>query len=251
MFHAVSKQSLSDVVFDQLRDRIVRQELKAGEELPSERLLCELLDVSRNAVREAIKRLQQAGLVQVRHGGATTILDYRSQANPDLLPSLLMDSQGRIQVDVARSIVRMRQVLSPAIAADAAMHADPEIIARLDQLVARMARFDAAATRQELAFDFWELLVDGSANIAYRLAFNSLRKTYQPIWPLLTQMLQPGLQDLEAFQAILAAVRERRADDAAELARDYIDQSSAAINQFLDSYEQRAGSAAPQQGSPT
>ena len=73
MFRAVSKQSLSDAVFDQLRERIMREDLKVGDELPPERLLCELLDVNRGSVREAIKRLQQAGLVQVRQGGPTTV----------------------------------------------------------------------------------------------------------------------------------------------------------------------------------
>lgn len=54
MFEAVSKKSLSDEVFDQLSSRIVNHELKAGDELPSERILCELLEVNRGAVREAI-----------------------------------------------------------------------------------------------------------------------------------------------------------------------------------------------------
>ncbi|MGB1580837.1 MAG: FadR/GntR family transcriptional regulator [Nevskiales bacterium] len=69
MFEAVAKQSLSEAVFDQLRSRIIRGDLSAGDELPSERILCDMLGVNRGAVREGIKRLQQAGLVQVRHGG--------------------------------------------------------------------------------------------------------------------------------------------------------------------------------------
>src|SRR3546814_6582818 len=76
----------------------------------SDLLLSEMLGVSRNAVREAIKRLQQARLVEVKHGGTTTVLDYRIEAGADLLPSLLFNREGQIQVDVARSIVRMRQI---------------------------------------------------------------------------------------------------------------------------------------------
>src|SRR3546814_17698089 len=72
MFQVISKRSVSDEVFDQLCNRIVSRELKAGEDLPSERLLSEMPGVSRHAVREAIKRLQQARLVEVKHGGTTT-----------------------------------------------------------------------------------------------------------------------------------------------------------------------------------
>ena len=143
MFQQVQKRSVSDEVYDQLCSRIVSRELKAGEELPSERLLADMLGVSRNAVREAIKRLQQARLVDVKHGGLTTVLDYRSEAGAELLPSLLFDRHSNIQVDVARSIVRMRQVLSPEIAADAAKQKRPDIADQLDALVERAQEMGA------------------------------------------------------------------------------------------------------------
>lgn len=244
MFQAVKRRSITDEVFDQLREQIVSRELKAGEELPSERLLSEMLGVSRNAVREAIKRLQQARLVEVKHGGTTTVLDYRVEAGADLLPSLLFDRQGRIQVEVARGIVRMRQVLSPEIAADAAAHGGEATAERLDALIAAMEAASEPVEVQRLAFEFWEILVDGSGNIAYRLAFNSLRKTYEPILPLLTQVLRGDLEKLETFRSLAALVRQGERDAAERCARDYIDASSAAIYQFLDLYQQHAPRAA-------
>ncbi|WP_370307858.1 FadR/GntR family transcriptional regulator [Sinimarinibacterium flocculans] len=249
MFQAISKRSVSDEVFEQLCNRIVSRELKAGEELPSERLLSEMLGVSRNAVREAIKRLQQARMVEVKHGGTTTVLDYRIEAGADLLPSLLFDRQGRIQVDVARSIVRMRQVLSPEIAGDAAVNGGPTTADRLDAIVDAMVVAVAPAELQRLAFEFWEVLVDGSGNIAYRLAFNSLRKTYEPIWDLLTKMLGRDLQKLGAFRKLAVMVRQGDRGGAMDCAREYIDGSSNAIYQFLDLYEQHARSA-PKDGPP-
>lgn len=240
MFQAINKRSVSDEVFDQLCNRIVNRELKAGEELPSERLLSEMLGVSRNAVREAIKRLQQARLVEVKHGGTTTVLDYRREAGADLLPSLLFDRHGQIQVDVARSIVRMRQVLSPEIAGDAAEFGRECTADQLDAIVDEMVAAVTPAALQRLAFEFWEVLVDGSGNIAYRLAFNSLRKTYEPIWDLLTQMLGRDLQKLGAFRKLAVLVRQGDRAGAMTCAREYIDGSSTAIYQFLDLYEQHA-----------
>ncbi|TJY61042.1 FadR family transcriptional regulator [Sinimarinibacterium sp. CAU 1509] len=240
MFQAINKRSVSDEVFDQLCNRIVSRELKAGDELPSERLLSEMLGVSRNAVREAIKRLQQARLVEVKHGGMTTVLDYRMEAGADLLPSLLFDRQGKIQVDVARGIVRMRQVLSPEIAGDAAVHGRDITADRLDAIVDGMVAAIAPAELQRLAFEFWDVLVDGSGNIAYRLAFNSLRKTYEPIWDLLTQMLGRDLRKLDTFRQLAALVRQGAREEAMHCAREYIDSSSNAIYQFLDLYERHA-----------
>ena len=41
-------------------------------------------------MREALQRLSQAGLVEVRHGGSTTVRDFRTSAGLDLLPRLLV-----------------------------------------------------------------------------------------------------------------------------------------------------------------
>jgi DNA-binding FadR family transcriptional regulator len=237
VFNAVSKQSLSDAVFDQLRSRILNEELQAGEDLPSERVLCELLSVNRSAVREAIKRLQQAGLVEVRHGGATQVLDYRQEAGPDLLSNLLVNTSGGIQVDVARSVVRMRQVLSPEIAADAASQQDPAVAESLTAICTRMAASDDVLTLQLLAFEFWDVLVDASKNIAYRLAMNSLRKTYGHIGGLLVQVMERELLDLASFEQLAKAVRCGQRQQAFDCAKAYIDSSSAAIYTVLDLLE--------------
>src|SRR5204863_6163248 len=76
----VARQPLSAVVFDQLLDRIVAGAFQAGDALPAERQLCTELGVSRTAVREALARLAQLKLIQVRHGGETRVLDFRATA---------------------------------------------------------------------------------------------------------------------------------------------------------------------------
>src|SRR3546814_15336705 len=101
---------------------------------------------------------------------------------------------------------------SDLIAADAAVHGEGATADRLDTIVDGMIVAVAPAELQRLAFEFWEVLVDGSGNIAYRLAFNSLRKTYEPIWDLLTHMLGRDLQKLGAFRKLeigSASCRER------------------------------------------
>jgi DNA-binding FadR family transcriptional regulator len=152
----------------------------------------------------------------------------------------LVDAGGNIQVPVARSILRMRQVLSPEIAADAAVFGGATVADELDVLIAQMGGANDAAQLQQLALSYWGTLVEGSGNIAYRLAFNSLRKTYQHIWGLLTQMLAGEFSDTESFRSIAAAVRAGDRQAAFTSAKAYIDQNSAVLEQFLDAYERQA-----------
>lgn len=87
MLKPVRRQSLSDAVFDQLRDRIVSGAMRAGDPLPAERALCEALGVNRGAVREALKRLAQARLVAVQHGGASRVLDFERRPASSSCPT--------------------------------------------------------------------------------------------------------------------------------------------------------------------
>lgn len=230
----VSRQSLSESVYLQLQDKIVRGELAPDTALPSERALSEALAVNRGAVREAIKRLQQAGLVAVRHGGNHTIRNYEDEAGLELLPSLLVDGRGRLDIEVLRSIMAMRSALAPEIAAAAAEKADPALAKKLETLLEKMRRSERdLAQLQSLVFDFWKTLVAGSGNIAFRLAFNSMTKTYVQAWDAIRATLEPELRDIRNLRAIAAAVRARDAQAARTTARRHIEIGRAAMDKVL------------------
>ncbi|MGA8258552.1 MAG: GntR family transcriptional regulator, partial [Nocardioides sp.] len=120
----VLRRSVTDDVFDQVLAEVVDGSIGAGEQLPSERRLAEVLGVSRPAVREALQRMAQTRLVEVRHGGATTVRDFSRSAGLDLLPQLLV-RDGQLNPAVARSIVEARLAVGPSVAALAAERGGP------------------------------------------------------------------------------------------------------------------------------
>ena len=230
----VARQSLSESVFLQLQDKIVRGELAPESALPSERALSEALAVNRGAVREAIKRLQQAGLVAVRHGGNHTIRNFEEEAGLELLPSLLVDGRGRLDIEVLRSIMAMRSALAPEVAASAAEKGGEALAAKLETLLDRMRQAERDLVQlQALVFDFWKTLVAGSGNIAFRLAFNSMTKTYVQAWDAMRSTLEPELRDIGNLRAIAAAVRARDVQGARTAARRHIEIGRAAMDKAL------------------
>jgi DNA-binding FadR family transcriptional regulator len=230
----VSRQSLSESVFLQLQDKIVRGELAPESALPSERALSEALAVNRGAVREAIKRLQQAGLVAVRHGGNHTICNFEEEAGLELLPSLLVDGRGRLDIEVLRSIMAMRSALAPEVAASAAEKGGEALAAKLETLLDRMRQAERDLVQlQSLVFDFWKTLVAGSGNIAFRLAFNSMTKTYVQAWDAMRRPLEPELRDIGNLRAIAAAVLARDVQAARTAARRHIEIGRAAMDKAL------------------
>src|SRR4051794_41836369 len=78
----------SSQIHARLRADILSGRYGPGDALPSERRLSEELDASRHGVREALKRLQQAGLVSISQGGATRVRDWRRHGGLELLLDL-------------------------------------------------------------------------------------------------------------------------------------------------------------------
>lgn len=69
----INKLKVSDAVFEQLKQNILRQEQQPGSKLPSENELAEMFGVSRTSVRSAIQRLVSLGLVETRNGDGTYV----------------------------------------------------------------------------------------------------------------------------------------------------------------------------------
>lgn len=241
----IERRSLSDAVFDQLQEAIVRGRMAPGTALPSERTLCEMLQVNRGAVREALKRLSQAGLVAIHHGGGTRVLDFKRTGSLHLLSQLLYADDGTINLKVARSVMEMRAALGPDIARLCARRASPAIERSLGELVTAMeAETGDLLALQELALRFWDVLVAGADNIAYELAFNSLRDTYDDLREVLVEVLAEELRDVGSYRAIADAIR--RGDDlsATHVARALMEKGTRAIFQVIAALAEDAAPAA-------
>ncbi len=69
-FSPAETQRAPDVIYDQIYQRIVSGKLKPGDRLPSERVLAEQFQRSRHIIREALRMLQQDGLITIEVGSA-------------------------------------------------------------------------------------------------------------------------------------------------------------------------------------
>ncbi len=197
----VTHRSLVDQVFDQVQRQILDGDLSPGQSMPSERDLIGVLGVNRQAVREALKRLAQAGLVDIQHGGRTTVTDWRYSASLDLLPRLVVRSTGAIDVAVVRSIMEFRLLVGPDVAARCAERATADVVARLQELQGAYDAVDAGSGLIDLApldTALWNTLVDGADNIAYRLAYNALRAEYVAVEDAMRDVLEDELRALDA-----------------------------------------------------
>lgn len=175
--HAVESASLGDLVFKQLSAEIISGRYPAGSWLPAERALTEIFRVNRHVVREALKRLAQIGLVQVSPGGGTQIIDFKQHAGLDLLVPLAEYTQGGGDAgDTWFSVLEMRAALAADAVRLCTRRAPTALKDELLALTLQMSETLEGSRLFALELRFWDLVLTGAENIAYRLAFNTMLK---------------------------------------------------------------------------
>ncbi len=154
-----------------LRDEILAGHYAAGEKLPSQRTLAREYGLNATTVREAIKRLEQLRLVEVRHGDAMRVSDWRTASGLDVLAHVLFDSTG-INHDTLRSLMEARRWMLAVAAGLAAER-------RTDEQAEELRALARVAAREQTAdFTFFAGLVEASQNIVFALILNSVRPVY-------------------------------------------------------------------------
>ncbi|MGH0035122.1 MAG: FadR/GntR family transcriptional regulator [Myxococcota bacterium] len=238
MLSPVPRQSLSDAVYEQLRDRIVSGDWPAGHEVPSERSMCEALGVNRGALREALRRLEQAGLVEVRHGGASRVLDYRRHAGLALLPELVSRSAPSVDASLVAAVMEMRSAVATDVARLAARRGGSELRVTLPAHVERLEQArDDLPQLQDRVTEFWDTLVDASGNLAYRLAYNALRDSYQAHRSAFTEILAPEIRDAAPYAELCEAVLAGDSERAGELAAELVKRGESAVKEALEKWQ--------------
>jgi GntR family transcriptional regulator, transcriptional repressor for pyruvate dehydrogenase complex len=216
--------TVSSRIHARLRADILSGRYEAGDALPSERRLSEELETSRHGVREALKRLQQAGLVSISQGGATRVRDWRRHGGLELLLDLAGDGDAPEALHAPRATMEMRA----CIGADAARRCaergsdarKAEIVARAEHL-ALVEDLEARNAHYEV---LWDLIVDGADNIAYRLALTSLLAPHQRIASVDARAVAAELEDVEAIRGLARAIN-RNAEDVHRRAADLLERS--------------------------
>ena len=69
-------RNIADEIARDLCQQIINGQYLAGDRLPAERELAQTLGVHRGSVPEALKKLEQLGLVSTRRGGGTTVQSF-------------------------------------------------------------------------------------------------------------------------------------------------------------------------------
>lgn len=246
--HAIRSRSLSEQVFEQVAAEIITGRYPPGSSLPAERALTVVFDVNRHVVREALKRLEQIGLVKISQGGGTKVLDFKRHAGLDLLA--VMSEHARAGDDVAAiwlAVLEMRAAIATDLARLCALRAGDDVKQDLLGLARQMKETASEDELFRLDVRFWQRLADGAGNIAYRLALNTMTRSAEASGGLSTQWSVYELRKGEFRLPIAKAIASGDANKAEAVTRDAM---RAAVQSFATSIGRDPASRAAEPQAP-
>lgn len=201
------RQRLHEGLIAQLKALIASARVEAGQKLPPERELAEQLGVSRAVVREALRSLEQAGLLEIRAGrrGGAFVVDRPHKPLADTVLDLY--AQGRLTL---RHFYEARRGIEGAAARLAAARATARDVARLRAINRRLLDdLDQPATLRRHNAAFHVAVAEISGNPLITLLVQALMDLLDQVAPLSMQSSSFMRATYERHRAIIEALRRR------------------------------------------
>lgn len=130
----VNREYLYEQIAEQLQKAILSGQLGPGARLPPERELAGSMQVNRATVREAVRILEQRGIVERRVGSGTFVTEVPAQVISDSIERYLVFGAG-----TREELIALREILEPEVAALAAQHATDADLVRMETVLQQLA----------------------------------------------------------------------------------------------------------------
>ena len=234
VFQKIHHNRTADSVVDQVEELILQGVLRPGDRLPAERDLAKKVDVSRPILRDAIKILEERGLLVTRHGGGTFIADVIGTVFSEAIVELVRRHPPAIAdyLEYRREIERT----TARLAAQRATDADREIITRIFRAMEAAHNGEDFGREAELDVEFHQAIGESAHNI---VLLHTLRSCYRLLadgvfYSRVELYRYPGSreklleQHREIYEAVMAG-DAGRAGDAASSHIDFVEQVAYAM----------------------
>jgi GntR family transcriptional repressor for pyruvate dehydrogenase complex len=232
LFRAAKQNRIFQDVVQQIQEAIIQGRLKVGDRLPAERELKEMLQTSRSTLREALRVLEQKGLIEIKlgMGGGAVVKAVTSDAVAESL-DLMIRSQ-RVSL---RHIAEFREHMEGDVVMLAARRMTPSDIDDLEELLdeARQcvsrgveAVSDFLAADEDIHHCFARITGNPIFISILKTIHENIRRYYDEFLIMEEPEMRENLQDLED---VVAAVKSGREETAAELVRAHVRRFSGAM----------------------
>jgi GntR family transcriptional regulator, transcriptional repressor for pyruvate dehydrogenase complex len=227
-FEPVIKQSLPDKLARQIRGTIQSGNYRRGDRLPPIVEMAKRFEVGQPSIREALKKLEAMGVVQIRHGSGVFVT--RSE---EVLVLASPDYAGTVTKKLLLDLIRARIPIEIQSVADCVKNATPEQVQELKRILANAGKhLDDDEVLNSVNMDFHGKIAEGSGNSVTAQLLAVLHEIFTEEQRLILGIFGSREDDHKDHLQILKAIEDRDETLAVERMRTHLESVQAAIQRW-------------------
>ena len=224
----LERTTLSAAAFERLISNIVQGKWKAGEKIPTERVLCQQLGIARNSLREALKAMELLGMVDSRVGEGTFVCPRSEFLSRPLLWAFTGANQHEL-----KNLLEARAMIEADLASLAASRASVPELRVIKGTISLMERQIAAGEpvlESDLAFHH---AVGEAAHNEVMANSASLIRNMLKYW-IHVKLMAPDIciHALARHVEIYEAIHKKDTRAARDLMQEHLDETAIQITQL-------------------
>lgn len=224
----LSRNRLYERVSAILLKQIIKGEIPVGRKLPTERNLALSFDVNRSTIREALKKLEALEVIEIRHGDGVYVKDYLESPSLDLIYALFyMDST--LDADILMTLLEVRGILVPEMAANAACNRTSEHLGELRKAVFESR--ELSVLERDMAVH--HVIARASGNILYLILLNFFNRFFVDFGHLYFDVPENAARSEQFHKDIYEAVSRADSQQARQVMREVLVYAEQAIRAYL------------------
>jgi len=224
-FEPVLKQSLPDRLARQIRGTIQSGNYRRGDRLPPIVEMAKRFEVGQPSIREALKKLEAMGVVQIRHGAGVFVT--RSE---EVLVLASPDYTGTVTKKLLLDLIHARIPIESQSAADAVRNATEEQLEELRRILAEAGQnLGDDDVLNSVNMEFHSKIAQASGNSVTAQLLNVLHELFTDEQRLILGIFGSREADHQGHLEILDAIERRDEKLAVERMRAHLESVRAAI----------------------
>jgi len=223
MFKKIGKkESLSEEVVKQIEEAIIEGEYSSGDKIPSEKEMCEIFNVSRTVIREAIQKLSARGLIEIRKGNGIYVKDYAEKYVTDSMELFL---ELNLNKEYIMEVMEVRKLFGPQLAKLAAQNRTEKDLANIEETIEELKECPANDFKKEGEIDknFHLHIAEACENSIIVIMLKPMYRLMPTIRSLVYKdNLSVKSQALDYHKKIFKKIKDQEPSEAYNLMKDHL-----------------------------
>lgn len=229
----LTRSRLHEEIVTVIQKQIMSGKIAAGDKLPTERELAENFHVNRATVREALRKLENLDLVEIRHGDGLYVKNYLESGNFDLIKAALNMDEGN---DVISNILEARGFVVPQIAYMAAQRRTTADISELKEIISNE---DIAMLERDIKVH--QIIAKSTHNLLCTIILNFFNQIFRDYGYLYFDDERNIERSRKFHKEIYDAIRNKKPEDARRIMRDVLIYAEEAVTANLEKKQKKRG----------